>query len=412
LLVASAWLSREEHFARRNWILACAMPPVLLIGCALAGWLLHRIAMLVSGQPDPSYAYPAVLRLALGFGVLAVALACARLVDLRRGSFAIWFWMVALAILTAALLPGSSPYFLFPLLIAAPLLFVPFWTRWTGWLPLAASLIAAIAAATVWLGLCAMGESIMGLALHPLFTVPAAFGVMALLPLVDAAALSRHIWVLAVTGAGAVAVIIAIAAGLLPAYSEKSPQRLNIALIDDHIANKASWAIFTNAPLPEAFRQAAMFSPAPRKISPVPPREGYVAPIGITRYAPPSVIATIVPNSGGRRVALTLQGSSVADRMFLAVPNTAALRTVEIEGRRFDVSGDKDGTVVGCVSVDCRDKSLTLEFASARPANIVIGEERFRLPPDSAALTAARPNWTTPSQSGDTTLVFKQLRLH
>lgn len=412
LMIGAGRLSRERSFERRGWLMAFAMPPVLLLGSAATGWVLHRMAVLISGQPDPSFAFPDMLRVALTFGVCAIAFACSRMVELRRGGLAVWFWMSALAIVTAALVPGLSPYFLFPALIAALLLILASLTKWSGLTTQLALLAAALPALIIWLSLCSAGESVMGLALHPLFTIPAAFGVMALLPLAFANAIPRRIWIGLTGGTATLAVLLAIIAGLQPAHSAIAPQRLNITFIDDHISNKSSWAASAEAPLPVSLRKVAKFSNERVAVSPIPPRHAYIAESGIARYAPPSVIASIVPNTGGRQVVLTLQGSSVADEMFVVVPKTAALKSVAMQDRRFDVSRNSGETIIGCLSRDCRNKSLALEFASAKPANIVIGEQRFRLPPDSAQLVAARPREATASQSGDTTIVFKQLRLH
>ena len=39
----------------------------------MTGFAAHMLAQAISGQPDPSYAYPIALREGLGFGVLAAA---------------------------------------------------------------------------------------------------------------------------------------------------------------------------------------------------------------------------------------------------------------------------------------------------------------------------------------------------
>ncbi|MGH6873293.1 MAG: M20/M25/M40 family metallo-hydrolase, partial [Rhizomicrobium sp.] len=41
------------------------IPLALILGSAALGWVLHEAAALVSGQPDPSFAYPVALRIAL-----------------------------------------------------------------------------------------------------------------------------------------------------------------------------------------------------------------------------------------------------------------------------------------------------------------------------------------------------------
>ncbi len=93
--------------------------PLLLIGAGLLGWLYSVVAELVSGMPDPSYAYPGAMRFALGFGVAAAALAVSRLAGVRAAAGAVWLWLAVLGVAVAAFLPGFSPYFLLPLAVAA-----------------------------------------------------------------------------------------------------------------------------------------------------------------------------------------------------------------------------------------------------------------------------------------------------
>jgi hypothetical protein len=59
------------------------MPLVLIVGCVAVGFLLTAIAKMISGQPDPTYAYPMNMRIGLGFGVFAVTLLVSRMATLR-----------------------------------------------------------------------------------------------------------------------------------------------------------------------------------------------------------------------------------------------------------------------------------------------------------------------------------------
>jgi hypothetical protein len=414
LLLVAGYLSRTQLNSIGQWGAAFAMPLALLIGCAALGWLLHTIASLLSGQPDPSYAYPYWPRTALAFGVLAIAVLCTRMGQPRLLTLAVWFWMSALAIVTAALLPGLSPYFLFPSLIAAVLLLIQ--SRlpgaWTGLAGEVAIFLVAIPALVIWLSLTAASESVQGLVLHPLFTVPAAFGVMTLIPLAASSRLSRSAW-LAISGtAGALATIFAIVAGTQPAYSATQPQRLSITFVDDHIANKASWAAETTAKLPPSLRNAANFSAKPERAYPMSFGLAYVAPAGAARFTPPSATIVTTSEGNGRRATLTLQGSTAANRMVLVVPNGSNLSWAEIGGQRFNVAktaANPVGTILACASNDCRTQTVTLDFASKKPVDIVLGEQRYGLPPDGQKLAAARPKEAVPSQNGNTVVVFKKL---
>src|SRR4029077_4680294 len=103
-------------------------------------------------------------------------------------------WFAVLSVLMAAFLPGISPYFLFPALLASigglVLIIAP--TPRHGPRGDAVFAPAEVVALAIWLGLVAAGEGLMGLKLHPLFTIPAAFPRMTLLPYLNAAPLPPH----------------------------------------------------------------------------------------------------------------------------------------------------------------------------------------------------------------------------
>jgi Peptidase family M28 len=414
ILIAAAWLSRDEGTGIGRRALAALVPLLVVIGAAASGWLLHEIAALVCGQPDPSYAYPALLRIALGLGVGTVVVAASRLATTRLMAFSVWGWIATLAVVTAALLPGFSPYFLFPPLFGAFfLLAASIWPAGGGRFDLAL-LAAALLPLLIWLSLSSSAETVEGLALHPLFTVPLAFGALTLLPLLAARPPGLRAWTMTASILGGVAMLFAILAGLQPAYSSFAPQHLNINLIDDHVAGKSSWAVDTGAPLPAPFRAAAHFSDTPEHVSPVSFQASYVAPAGGTRFSAPTVVTRSLPDGGGRRVMLTLQGSLRANRMFVVVPNGAGLTRIAVDGKSFvplSKAANNFGTIFACVTDDCRTRSVTLSFDSRKPVGIWLGEQRYGLPPEGTTLVEARPNTTIPVQTGDSTIIFGKMRL-
>ncbi|MGZ5922070.1 MAG: M20/M25/M40 family metallo-hydrolase, partial [Rhizomicrobium sp.] len=147
---------------RRPTVGGLLVPPAFLIGAIAGGFALKGMAALISGHADPSYAQPLMLRLALASGVWSLALLAAR----RVTATASWLWFAGFAVVAAWALPGLSPYFLFPSLVAAAAL--PFGITW----------VPALASLLIWIQLTAAAEPLMGLAVTPLFTLPAAVGLM------------------------------------------------------------------------------------------------------------------------------------------------------------------------------------------------------------------------------------------
>ena len=418
LLAGAAFLSRGEVLGIGRRLAAIAIPLLAIAGAAAFGWLLHVIATLVSGQPDPSYAYPVWLRASLILGVLAVILALSRLASARMTALSVWGWTCVLAVATAAFLPGLSPYFLFPALVGTVLLLAQSRLRgaWSGTIGEAAIFAAALLPLLIWLTLASSGELVQGLVLHPLVTVPVAFGALMLLPLLAARPLSRNAWRNATLGTAAAAVILAAVAGLQPAYSSIAPQRLNINFIDDHVSNKGLWTIDTSAPLPKSIRDALLFSATPERASPLSFQPSYVAQAGATRFNDPAAAVAVADIVAGaeRNVSLSWRGLGQVNRVVVVEPKDSGLVRMEFAGKTLapeKVSLNPVGTVFACTTDDCGVGGVRLVFASPKPVDVWIGTQRYGLPPDGAKLVAARPATATASQSGDTTIVFGKLRL-
>jgi hypothetical protein len=416
LIAATAFFSRGEAIGLGRRVAALGMPLIVILSAAAFGWVLHTVASLVSGQPDPSYAYPMWLRIALGLGVLSVAILVSPLASARMTALSVWGWFVVLAVVSAAFLPGLSPFFLFPALVGTVLLLVQsrLTAPWTGAMAQLLILLAALLPLLIWLGLAGTGEIIQGLVLHPLFTVPAAFAALTVVPLLAAQPLSRSAWLVGGVGAAALALVVSIFAGLQPTYSAWQPQRLNVVFVDDHIANKAQWAIDTGARVPAPMRAIMLFSDQPVQVTSLVFQKMYIAPAGATRFDMLSADAVIVPQGTGRVVTLRVHASDRADRVVVIVPRAAGLTRVEFRGKTFTPSPDAlspVGTVIACVTDDCRSMTVKLTFASRARTTFTLGEQDFGVPPDGARLVAARPVTAVRSQFGDNTVVFGRLTL-
>ncbi|HJW41565.1 MAG TPA: M20/M25/M40 family metallo-hydrolase [Rhizomicrobium sp.] len=411
LLFVTAWMSRGEVLGIGRRLVALSVPLAALAGAVAVGWLLHTIASLIAGQPNPSYAHPIWLRIALGFGVATIIIAVSRMTSARMVALSVWFWMAALALVTAALLPGFSPYFLFPALVAAILLPPQAVRRdaWIGPLPSVALFLAALPALVVWFALSAASETIQGLSLHFLFTISLTFGAIALLPLLAARPLTRESWRLTLLGSSAAAILFAVTAGLQPTYSPAAPQRLNVDFVDDHVAHKGVWAIETGAPLPGAFRAVMPFSADSVALTPFVPLKDYVGPPGALRFAAPVGVAASKPNGAGRVVTLTLPSAPRANRLIVVVPKDAALMRLAFDGKNFTPVADNlnpAGTIFACVTDDCAGKPVTLVFANRRPLTVTLGAQIYGIPADGQRLEAIRPANTVAAQNGDATIIF------
>jgi len=377
-LAVIAFLTWRQRPEWRNFL----VPPLFLIGAVALGFGLQALAALISGHADPAYAQPLVLRLSLVFGVWCLALVAARRVTVT----ACWLWFALFAAATATLIPGLSPYFLFPALIAA--LALPFGAAW---LPALASLL-------IWLQLTAEAEPLMGLAVTPLFMLPAAMGLFTALPLLK----WRRSQALL---AGSLSLLLALGAAFVPAYDAQHPQRLNFRYAESD--GRALWLADPVRPLPAAVRQAMAFSEKPEPVGGDSNRKAYVAPAGAPRFASPSASVT----RNGRDIILKLAGSPAADGMVLTLPSGAALAGVAVEGKNFSVSDSKRRLLISCFSPGCRDTTISLRQVEAKPFTLLLAELRYGLPPGGEKLLQARGSLGVASQFGDGTELMTRIKI-
>lgn len=381
IAIAGLLTPRERRSLPRPWS-AVLMPVLLLAGAVGMGFVLHGLAAWISGHADPSFATPVWLRLSLGLGVWAVALLTARF----SSAIACWLWFAALAIACAVWLPGATPYFLFPSLVAAPLLLA---TVRGG--REVALFLAALAALLIWIGFVVIGEDLVGLGLHEMFTATLALGLIALLPLLRKA---EDFGRSAAASLG-LALVLAVVAGLVPAYSSTAPERLNLRYVARD--GKAWWVADPVAHLPDGLRAAAHFSDTVQRQ----PITGYVASAGAARFLAPRAHVS----REGKDVTLEMGVS--ADALALSIPKDAQLKSVELGGIEGKAEGDVE--TINCNTPDCGRMRMVLHLGSAASFELVLRAVNRGLPPAGAALLKARGTAAVPSQGGDATMRISKI---
>ncbi len=380
LTVLAGLLTRRERREIQRPYTSFLMPPLLLALAVGFGFGLHALAAWISGNADPSFAYPVWLRLSLAFGAFAAALLTAR----GAGPVAGWLWFCGCAVAASIWAPGVAPHFLFPAMVAAPLLLA---TAWGG--RGIALFIAALAGMVVWIALAAAGEQIMGLKLHMLFMAAAGFALVALSPVLAKApprALTISFGVSLLLALG-----LAVAAGLQPAFSAAAPEPLNIRYVET--GGKGWWLADPVAHLPATLRAAARFSVLPEHKAGF----GYVAPADAAHLPVPEAN---VARDGDR---VTLDVHSQGDGFELAVPKEAELKALRVNGLAMTPPAGKPVVIV-CAS-GCKAAALVLTLGGADAAILRLASVwRGLASPDGAKLQKARPGWAVPSQTGDVSL--------
>ena len=389
VIALAGWLNRRHRPKLRRPLAGLVMPPLLLLGCVAMGFAVTALAGLIAGNANPAFAHPLALRIALASGAWAMAL----FTTPRAGATASWLWLSGAGVAAAIFAPGLSPYFIFPSLVAALLLLLT-----VGFGRGIALIFSALAALIVFIGFAASGEAIMGLSAHPLFTVPLAIGLTALLPVMAAQKMGEGFSRVSVFLALLIAVCATAVAGFQPSYSADQPERLNLRYVEKD--GQAWWLADPVSQLPPSLRSAAAFSMTPQVVA---AWNGYAAPGGIVQLPMPSASVT----RDGNSVGLDLHGSADASGMALIVP--AGLKSVTVSGVK--VRAPEGRVTINCATPDCASVNMVLEFAGAPPKSLLLAEQRYGLPANAAFLLKARPDWAVPSGQGDVSVLAEDVAI-
>jgi hypothetical protein len=216
------------------------------------------------------------------------------------------------------------------------------------------------------------------------------------------------------------ALVAAVFAGLHPAYSAASPQRLNLIYFESGrrparwIAETA-WKATVTEPIPSHLKNAGHFRFDADAYSGLGLGSAYVADAGAgaPRYPLPTATITGDRKEGAARVvSLLVQGSPATDALTLRIPNEAKLQSIRVRGENVPFARDWSGnTLLICNGRDCRDLAVTLTLGNAGAIAIPVAERRYGLLPFGASLAAARPATAMPSQSGDGAILAGSVRL-
>ena len=450
-----AWLLLAAALARRGILglggvlVGVASVLVSLTVAAALGYGVAAVAQAVTGVSEPWYASPLPLRvgvwLAALFGVVATGALLSRSIGFWGLTVGAWLVWALAALGTALALPGSSVVFLVPTVIAT-LAFVLAFVTGAAASPAAASvrdttpgsarlveppaviaaLLAAFAAAYLWLPLALAVESLMGMQLSAAVAACLGLVFITLTPLLAVAPRAggsrfslRSAVLLACLIGVACSTVLAIRA---PTFSALRPQRFSIQHVTEAVQGeevRASWLLdrYPDSPLPEAFLQFGDFrSTAPELLPGVGPATvTTVAPlIGAT---PPALEVVSDVISGATRVmSLRLSSSEPFERLVLSVPRSLGVAEVSLPGTDYAMAlipanaPDWGSARFACHGAACDGLEVELRLSAPETLrsafDMALVGQRSGLPPGGTELQAARPATAVPSQDGDVSVVL------
>jgi hypothetical protein len=426
LLVAQiVWLVYTKRLTLTQFSSGLVAWVVVLVVTSVVAIILLRILRIIGATPVTWVAHPLPILIAM-WSLALTSLIIHAIVFARRSRFwglwtGTWTWMAVLSLLCAWRLPGFVPIFLVSLCVAAvAALPFAFWRKSFAFGSVIPVLLAAAASGIAGFGVASLLYDAVGVRDLWALTLAATILLAPLLPVFADLRESAGLPSAAVIGVPFLVALGAFfAASVVPAFSAKAPERVNLQYWLDADSGRARWLVRPASDhLPEPIGLATKFHELERGPFPWNTSSSFVADAPNLGIPAPTftILETSVAN--GRHAYRTLLRSERAapEAMVLFPPNSG-IGSVEMEG--FGVPPESGHiasllngwTVYECVTMPVKGISLSFTLPVGRPVQVFVLDQTFRLPEEGNFLLHARPLTATASQDGDVTLVSRRVQL-
>ena len=426
LLIAGQilWLIRTKRLKPTQLVWGVIAWIAAIVVTGVLAEIIVRVLRLFGALPVNWIAHPLPIQAAMWSVALMVVIAHAASFAGRAKFWGLWAgtWaaMAVLSFVLAWLAPGFSFIFLVSTAVAA-LSGLPFTLRAEKGRPgaLIPVILPLLATSITGFSTALMLYGGMGLPSLPILAVVAAILFAPLLPLgadlTNATLMPR----LSIPGLPIIATIgLCFLAAVAPAFSAKSPERLNIDYWLDADAGRAQWiAVGDSGRLPGALRDAVKFQAG---TSPFPwsRAKTFAARAPKLNLAPP--IFTIQQSSadnGRRSYRMLLVSERDAPEAAVLFPPGSGIESVSMDGVPIVPEGQREARFLNhwaayrCDTMPPNGVTLNFTLPVGKPVTVFVIDKTFKLPDEGKSLLAARPATATPSQDGDVTLVSRRVEL-
>jgi hypothetical protein len=419
------WLIHRKRIARRDFLVGLVGWPVTLAVTGALAVILQQALRFAGSTPVNWIAHP--LPFEIAFWSLGAAVVVANGVFfVRRAGFwglwsGVWAWWALLAVLMAWRAPGLSYLALAPAAVAAlaglpatlPRRDRTLFSGIAAILPLAAAAIAGFGPASLlYDALGNRGLPIIALAVGLLLTPIAPL--CAELREAGGFRAFAFLWTPILVGA-----LATVAAVVLPPYSSKAPQRVNIEYWRDADSGKAQWIVEpASGRLPEPLRLAAKFHPATGRALPwiSAPTFFSDAP-GVDASAPTFTILESGVANGRHAYQALLRSERGAPSAAVFFPPDADVENVRVGGQALPPEMPRirqyfnGWAMYRCDAMPADGVEIDFSLPVGKPVEVSAADESYGLPSSGAFLLMARPLKAAPSQDGDTTVVTRRVQL-
>ena len=424
LFILACSLVYRKRLGTRAIVWGLLYFPVTIAVVGGGVFLLRRMLRVTGAQPVDWIAHPLPALVAFwAFGIALVflfALAFAK----RAGSWGlwvgVWFWWLALAIVAALLLPGLGYLFLAPSCVAVVAAIPACLQRDESEMAVFVGMLLPLFVAAV------LGFGLV-LSLYPALGV-VSFVIIALNVGILLTPIGPILARFKNSGDGSVAPLAAIAllvcagaaflAFVVPAYSAKSPEHLNIEYFQDADSGRSQWVLWPESGrLPEPLRVTTNFH-HDKPFFPWDATTPFYADAPHLEFAPPTFTILESSELNGRRIyrALLRSERGAPDTAVLFPPDSGienvSMETQAIRRQTEEIRRVANGWYhFECSTMPAKGVELEFSLPKGRPLTVTAIDQDYSLPLEGSFLVKARPFTATAFGNGDRTIVARHVQL-
>jgi len=430
LLFEIGWIFYNKRLTLAALLWGLAGWLVILLVAAGAGFGLHWVLQRVGSLPVNWTAHQLLVQAAFwslaAAVVVFVSMALARpagLVGLWAG---VWIWWAIAAALLARIEPGLSYVLLVPAGVA-----VIGGATFALWLKPGseekrgaglAVMAPLVAAGIVTFPLAILLYDAMGNRLLAGVSIAIALLLTPLAPLVEDLKTSRPfarlVFLAVASGVPALAIFGSVVA---PAYSAKSPERVNLEYKLDADDGKGEWLVQAESgKLPEPLHVATQFRRKDDGAFPWSMRRVFVADAPrLVMNAPTFTIleSSVGADSQSRSYRALLRSERGAPSASVLFPPNSGIAAMRAEGVSVGPRAElmrrylRGWTLFRCLTMPAKGVELTFTLPAGKPVEVYVVDRTYELPLEGMYLQKARPFTATRSQDGDGTIVSRRVQL-
>jgi hypothetical protein len=420
------WLIRRKRMRVSELLWGLLAWIVAILATGVLALILLRIVHLTGATPVNWVAHPEPLEIAMWSLALSAVVTHAIVFTRKAGFWGLWSgtftWIGVLAIAVGYAYPGLS-YTVVIAAAGAAVSALPFTLRRTE------DRFGAIVPVVAPLALCAIAGFELVLPMYSTLGVGALAEIAVLVALLLSPLMAvctdlrdaSGVRAFAVPGIPvAVTIAAAFIATVVPAFSAKAPERVNIEYWRDADSGKAQWIVHPNSgKLPEPIRLAANFHQVDHGPFPWQTREAFLADAPHLDLAPPTfTILNLSVANGKRSYSALLRSERGAPQAMVFFPPDSGVADLRAEDSPTPIEESRarkylnGWSIFNCVTMTAKGVAINFTLPEGKSAEVYAVDQTFRLPDEGSFLLKSRPLTATRSQDGDVTLVSRRVQLN